>query len=169
MWMKLVGISGHVNCQVPFDKIRAIFPMVWNAPTSTHAELCALVGKVLERVEQMQHMHCKARVKAAPSNEISCSEPEQLIVAQGRLTGYQGINGQSSWEAGDINAEAVGSTQQSVTEPGSLVGQATNSGRGTDGGQGACQPLPEGAEGDLIELMRQMVEDHRKAGCSSDE
>ena len=156
-----MGISSHVSCQVPFGKIRAIFPMLWNAPTSTHSELCALVGKVLERVEQM-HQH-QTRVQAAPSNESSCTAPEQPIVAQGSGRGYHGIKSQGRSQEGDIHAEAVASTLQSVTKPGGLVGQASISGRG------ARQPLPEGASGDLIQLMRQMVEDHRKAGCSPDE
>jgi len=50
---RLNVISGRVLCQVPADRIRALYPMLFNTPIEDQQELVELVSKALELSEAL--------------------------------------------------------------------------------------------------------------------
>eukprot|EP00192_Tetraselmis_astigmatica_P011291 CAMPEP_0117669028 /NCGR_PEP_ID=MMETSP0804-20121206/11889_1 /TAXON_ID=1074897 /ORGANISM="Tetraselmis astigmatica, Strain CCMP880" /LENGTH=372 /DNA_ID=CAMNT_0005477009 /DNA_START=119 /DNA_END=1237 /DNA_ORIENTATION=- len=47
------SIDGLLNCQVPADRVRALYPVLFNVPVQNHDELVALATAVAKRVEEL--------------------------------------------------------------------------------------------------------------------
>uniref|UniRef100_A0A061RF71 Uncharacterized protein n=1 Tax=Tetraselmis sp. GSL018 TaxID=582737 RepID=A0A061RF71_9CHLO len=67
LWSVYLRLSQRLRCLVPYDKIRAVYPLLFNTPASTHEELAKLVDDVADRV-------AKAAAAAAGSCWISSME-----------------------------------------------------------------------------------------------
>ena len=91
IWATYQHLASHLHCRYTADKVRALYPLLWNSPAESESELLALVD-ALETVHGISQVEARRLLTRSPACHLSLdSAPECEETVAGRYDAKKGV------------------------------------------------------------------------------